>query len=762
MEKMVKFLQVCLVLVLTTAAVGGQEWAGSESVGVEVNDPKGRPIQGARVMLTFSGQGGGVGPPLVATDAKGKAVVAGLVLGQWQIEISHPDFLSYVAVVHMRPGKKAAASTSFLEATGTSLTPVKVKFFNARNVTASQPLPDSRPDLPQLAAKAPPAPRPEEQQVTPESQQEPPQPVVRADQPPTSVTPPVGTYANSDPPSDVQTKQSPAPAVEETIASVDVGEDAATEAIEQPAVSVTPAVDTPVVRSGPPVEPPTNEQVLPQEPQIEVPVQEQETALDLPTPTAEPRQSVEPEPELEAVSEPEPATETRPEIEPEIQLQPESEVAADIVAEVREVETFAEETVPEMPTPTPEPQQSVEPETEPAAVPEPELVSMPETATETRPQMEPEIQLEAEPEVAADAGAEVREVETIVEETAPEMPTPTPEPRQSVEPEPTLQPELEAEPEPEAVPDLEPEPVIEIEPSVLAPVEPETQEIRVEAEDPMDFQAPPASEPVEKVEPEPIPTEPIVSPPTAPAAEQVLAEPTPDETMTPVSEPSTETEPETTVAPPTEPPVRPAADVVPAPAAGVVALGSYRDGSCPDCQAGEWASAASKVVGANATGSGCSQDLVDASRTAMQALGNSINLELAGYLGPVLSQAGKDASQLVEPDLAQTLQGPLEPHLDGSSACQIVALVVPKAVRYTKTRYFAADRDSSRECAAGADCGIGSARWVTSAQVEKGYSATVVWALFENTATRRERRATLSVYFRPPNANWKPRTLGGQ
>ena len=722
-----KFLQVCLVLVLTSAALFGQEWAGSESVGVEINDPKGRPIQGAKVMLTFSGRSGGIGPPLVATDSKGRAVVTGLVLGQWQIEISHPDFLSFVAVVHMRPGKKAAASTSFLEATGTSLTPVKVKFFNARGVTASQPLPDRRPDLPQLAAKVPPAPRPEDQQITPEIQPEPPQPVVRADQPPTSVTPPVGTYAQSDTQSDVQPSDPPPPPVEEPIASVDVGEDAATETIDQPAVSVTPTVDTPVVRSGPPpVEPPTGEQILPQEPQIEVPVQKQETALEMPSPTPEPRQSVElePEPEPEAVAEQEPARETRPEMEPEIQLEAEPEVAADVVAEVREVETIVEETVPTEPTPM-----------EPTPMESTPVESIATESIESTESVASEVELD---QAVPAAAPDTQPSEPPVAEAA-EIP-------QVVEPDPPL----------------EPEPEIEIEPSAPAPVEPETQDIRVEVDDSMAAQAPPASEPIEQIEPEPTPTEPIVSPAEAPVAEETVPEPAPDEAAELPTEPVEETEPAKTPTPPSAPPVKPAADVIPAPSAGVVALGSYRDGSCPDCQTGEWASTASKVAGANATGSSCSPDLVEAARVAMQALGNSINLELAGYLGPVVSDQGKDASQLVEQDLAEPLRGPLKPHLDGSSGCQIVALVVPKAVRYTKTRYFAADQDSSRECAAGADCGIGSSRWVTSAQVEKGYSATVIWALFENTATSRERRATLSVYFRPPNANWKPRTLGGQ
>ncbi|MEJ2085995.1 MAG: hypothetical protein P8Y44_10000, partial [Acidobacteriota bacterium] len=249
---------------------------------------------------------------------------------------------------------------------------------------------------------------------------------------------------------------------------------------------------------------------------------------------------------------------------------------------------------------------------------------------------------------------------------------------------------------------------------------------------------------------------------TAPAAEPTAAlEPTRDQpdTSATTAPPAPLPTPETIAEPPVEAP-RP--DIVPAPPAGVIGIGSYRDNTCPDCEEGEWASANSKTVGAERGNETCDQELIDSVGSAMQGLGDSINLELAGYLGPVFSPSGNDALELLETDLAQPFSEGLQSHVDGSSSCQIVALVVPKAARYTKARYFAADRDSSRECSPGADCGLDNSRWATSARVEKGYSATVVWALFENTARDRQRRATLSVYFRPPNATWQPRTVGGQ
>ena len=263
----------------------------------------------------------------------------------------------------------------------------------------------------------------------------------------------------------------------------------------------------------------------------------------------------------------------------------------------------------------------------------------------------------------------------------------------------------------------------------------------------------PPTEPLEPIETDSVETAPV----TAPAA--ASAEPT-DLVPPAASEPETPTaviEPDPSPQPPAAPPPSPAVDVIPAPAAGVVGLGSYRDGTCPDCATGEWASANSKTAGASPGGSGCSQSVVEAARAAMSGVGDSINLELAGYLGPIVGGGGTDAAQILEQNLAEPIRDALKAHLDGSSSCQIVGLVLPKAVRYTKTRYFASDRDSSRECAAGADCGLGNARWATSAQIEKGYSATVVWALFENTlpSVAKEGRR-LAVYFRPPNANWQP------
>jgi hypothetical protein len=467
-----------------------------------------------------------------------------------------------------------------------------------------------------------------------------------------------------------------------------------------------------------------------------------------------------PEIEVPAVQEPTPAPAEVPEALPTPEPA-EAQVLPSVVAESSEPEiesppppaTEIREVTPEPATDPYPVDKEIEPiiseataVPETTAIPEATVISEPAAPVE-QPVSEPE-PVTSPPEIAVDETRESSEAAAVATAAAgaaaaASIEEPVTEPQQS---EPTL-----SEERPEVVPEA----------PVQAPVTP---------------QAPPPTEPIEQPieEIEPAETLPstVTSPPETPTPEEAVTEPPVEEIAQEVEAtepaPTSETAPPPTSLPepPTAPTVTPAeipaANVIPAPAAGVVGLGSYRDGTCPDCQTGEWATATSKVVGANLTGSRCDQELIDVTRSAMQGLGDSINLELAGYLGPVISATGNDAGQLVEQDLAEPIRGRLGPHLDGSSACQIVALVVPKVVRYTKTRYFAADHDGSRECAAGADCGIGSSRWATSAQVEKGHSATVVWALFENAAAGRERRATLSVYFRPPNARWKPRTIGGQ
>jgi len=691
MVKKGKLGQVCLLLVCVGAALSAQEWSGSESVGVEVKDPRGRPIENAKVMLTYSGQSGGVGPPLVATDSRGQAVITGLVLGQWQIEVTHPDYLSYVGVLHMRPGKKAAVSTSFLEAAGTSLTPVKVKFFNAKNATASPPIGDERPDLPQLAAKQAQPVEPEPAPAAPVEVQEPPQPVVRSDQPPRTVTPPVGTYARDDEEPTTERDEVSKAAEPQTRPETTDQEPPQPISVSSPEPKPEPAVE---------VEPAS-------EPPIQAPPEpEPETRPEIPS-----RSTARAEPAPQPTPSPKPEVKAQPIPEPQVQTQPQTEAIQSEAAQDQSEPLTSPPPLPEVPVPEAIPESAVETA--------PEI--SPESAIETASETIPKSAAEPEPKSDDEAPSQTRR-ETPTESALETQPKPPAEPSAS---------QTASADETEPIPTTEPDQAIEATavPAQIEPQPPEAALPRVETT--------PAAEPMAPLE----------------------------ETRAQAEEPATTTPPAAAPTPETvaEPPVESQhSKVVPAPLAGVIGMGSYRDDTCPDCEDGEWASANSKLVGADLGDATCDQELIDTVETAMSNLGDSINLELAGYLGPVFSPAGSDALDLLESDIAKPFQDRLQPHVDGSSSCQIVAMVVPKAVRYTKTRYFAADHDSSRECSPGADCGLDNARWATSAQVEKGYSATVVWALFENTAHDRERRATLSVYFRPPNATWQPRTLGGQ
>lgn len=213
-------------------------------------------------------------------------------------------------------------------------------------------------------------------------------------------------------------------------------------------------------------------------------------------------------------------------------------------------------------------------------------------------------------------------------------------------------------------------------------------------------------------------------------------------------------------APPTAPPV--AAGALPPPPAPPLAIASYRDGSCADCATGEWSMTVSAAAAATADAGSCSASLADTARSAMRGLSQSIQLELEGFIGPLADGSGHQALERAEPDLTAALRGELAPFLAGASPCQIVAAVLPKAVRFTRVSYAAADQQDQQSCTPSQDCPIGEARWLSGAGVESGPSATVVYALFENRSSVRDRRAQLTVYFRPPNAHWRPRLPSGR
>ena len=130
---MIRARNVALLALLCLAAAGAraQEWRGSASIFVEV---KGKPmgeVPDALVILRYQQMEPPAGPRPVVTDAAGRAVVANLANGLWEVEVSHDEFLSFVALVMLQSGRKPQVQASFLQASGSSLTPIRVKFMES-------------------------------------------------------------------------------------------------------------------------------------------------------------------------------------------------------------------------------------------------------------------------------------------------------------------------------------------------------------------------------------------------------------------------------------------------------------------------------------------------------------------------------------------------------------------------------------------------------------------------------------------------------
>ena len=572
-----KISTLWVILGFLSSLTLAQGWRGGEAIALQVNDAKGRPVPDARVALTFQGIQGELGPDIVATDAKGRAVIAELKPGPWQVEVVHPEYLSFIAMVDVRRGKKPLISASFLEAGGRSLNPLKVKISKG----------DERQASPVLEARATPA--------------EPEATVVQTESPPP-----------------VQVAQTPAPPTETREPSPEPAEAVELEESESPAAS--PAV------------PMAAQEVV------------EEVAPAESRPALEPGQQDEVAPGVEAV--------------------PAAAVAA-VTA------------------------QAPEPEAEPTA---------------------------AAPVTPTEAAA------TESEGTSISPPAPAPAPIEPVED--MDQPVAR---QPTEVP--------------LTEVEPEAVELPV----PSQVDAPAAAEVIEEVSE-------IDEPPVQP-------EPAPERVAEPVAEPSGAIPEAILTAPPAV-----AVAALPAPADPGLRITSNADGSCADCATAEWTLQVSTAVPAASSDSNgsCDPAILETARPAMRELASSIQLELQGFIGPIGNGSAQEAIRLAENDIAAPFQGPLAAFVGGTSPCQIVGLVLPREVRFSKVTYAASDQQGSGSCTPGQECTIGEAAWLGSARVERGPSSTVVYGLFENRSRERGRRAYMTAYYRPPNARWEPRLPAGE
>jgi hypothetical protein len=156
-------LALCLAATLPASA---QPWRGTASIGVEVSDSHG-DLAGARVQIRFRDVGQEAGPAAVLSDGNGRAAFVGLASGSWNIEVSHPEHLTWVAAVTVLPGKKVSIDAEFLQATGEGRATLRVKVFKAQSALGSPlaPQPTTPPagSVPAVESMPPPAAQPQAQ-----------------------------------------------------------------------------------------------------------------------------------------------------------------------------------------------------------------------------------------------------------------------------------------------------------------------------------------------------------------------------------------------------------------------------------------------------------------------------------------------------------------------------------------------------------------------------------------------------------------------
>lgn len=406
---------------LVAGALYAQSWGGSAALGLQVQAGKGKPLAGARVSLTYR-EAGGSGPADVLTDSRGRAAVIGLAPGAWNLEISHPDHLTYVAAVTLRPGKKAESTASFLQATGAGRRSIRVKYVKATSAVGQLVIADGpSPPPAQPAAEAPaPAPSPEPATLPPIPEPAEPEP-----------SPPTPAPTDSRRPQSTAAGKSPGPAEQ---------------AVEAPEPTEAPEPAEPTVEA---MEPTAAEEPVPAEPEpamdeTSAPASPEAPMEEIPTP-AEPEPQPAPTPQPPAAVEPEPLQE-----EPKPSL---------------------------LPSPVEE-----EPKPEPAVPSEPAAVDLPEPAPQPEPAAQPEPVAVEEPPVHPDLDP----VPEPAPEPAPEpvqappsQPTPEPAPTPMPEPEAPA-----SEPMPETPPAPQPEPMPEPEPAIAEP-EPPPAEVEPEATPPL-------------------------------------------------------------------------------------------------------------------------------------------------------------------------------------------------------------------------------------------------------------------------------------
>jgi hypothetical protein len=129
--------------------------------------------------------------------------------------------------------------------------------------------------------------------------------------------------------------------------------------------------------------------------------------------------------------------------------------------------------------------------------------------------------------------------------------------------------------------------------------------------------------------------------------------------------------------------------------------------------------------------------------------------ELASFAGALVDRETVNVLSFLSVDARREAIDDLLPLLDPAAACQTLAVSLPGRGRFIGFRYEVKDAYQTADCLPDKDCLVGQARWDGNPVIEKTGPVTVVYGVFRNLSTDREREARLTVYFVPP-PGWAP------
>lgn len=307
----------------------------------------------------------------------------------------------------------------------------------------------------------------------------------------------------------------------------------------------------------------------------------------------------------------------------------------------------------------------------------------------------------------------------------PAPPRPAPPSRPSPAPPPVPAPRLPAPPIPPAA---QPLPVPQPLPT---PQVPAAQPAPAPVPAPM---PPPAAQPVPT--PVPVPPSPLPqpTPPPPPVAVPMPQPPAPAPSPAPAPPP----------APAALPAPAPAATVPPPPAVASAPesrnMRSFREGSCPECQPGEWA-VSTEALAATAD-FGCPDDLAARAGRLAGQLAASPGDRVAVWAGPI------DPADLAGP--AAEAAGDL---LAAGGGCRTLAVHLPRGARFVGFRLDVSDGPDWIQCLPSADCPDARGLWVGNPHLETAAAGALVAAAYEGGGAGR--RVRLTAFFVPPG-DWRP------